>query len=142
MKTVIAYATKSGATRECAQLLAAGIADCSIWDLSKRIPNIEEADIVIIGSGIRMGKLYKPVRKFIDNNLAALLKKNTSFYLCNAYPDTMQKAIQNSIPEILAKKAVFIESFGGIPPFTSPKNQDWIRMAQVNALVRAVTSMW
>lgn len=42
MKTIIVYATKSGATLTCAELLAARIVDCSICDLSKRIPNIEE----------------------------------------------------------------------------------------------------
>ena len=88
-----------------------------------------------------MGKLYKSARKFIDDNLGMLLEKNTAFYLCNAYPDTLKKTIQNSIPEILAKKTVFMGSFGGIPPFTSPKNQEWIQMEQINALVRAVTTM-
>jgi len=140
MRTLILYSTKSGASRECAELLATKIADCSICDIAKNTPDIGGYDTLIVGSGVRMGKLYKPAKNFIDKNIGMLLSKNTAFYLCNSYSDTLQKVIDNNIPKKLIDTAICIKSFGGKPPFTSPKNQDWILMDNINALVQAVTA--
>ena len=140
MRTLILYSTKSGASRECAELLATKIADCSICDIAKNTPDIGGYDTLIVGSGVRMGKLYKPAKNFIDKNIDMLLSKNTAFYLCNSYSDTLQKVIENNIPKKLIDTAICIKSFGGKPPFTSPKNQDWILMDNINALVQAVTA--
>ena len=140
MRTLILYSTKSGASRECAELVATKIADCSICDIAKSIPDIESFDTVIVGSGVRIGKIYKSAKNFIDKNIDVLLSKNTAFYLCNSYPDTLQKAIDNNIPQKIIYCAICIKSLGGKPPFTSPKNQDWILMDNVNALAQAVTA--
>lgn len=139
MKTLIVYATKSGASRECAKLLAAKIKDCSVCDLSKQVPDIENFDVLIIGSGVRMGKIYKPVKHFVEKNKKVLLLKKIAFFLCNSYPDTVQKVIEKNIPRELIGNAVFMGSLGGIQPFTAPKNQDWILSDNVNRLVQAAS---
>lgn len=87
-----------------------------------------------------MGKIYKPMKGFIENNTQALLVKKTAVFLCNAYPDTFQKVVEKNIPEYLIGRAVCIESFGGILPFASPKNGDWILSEHVDRLIQAVTS--
>lgn len=140
MRTLILYSTKSGASRECAELLAEKITDCSICDIAKQTPDIESFDTLIVGSGVRMGKFYKPTKKFIEKNMDILLSKNTAFYLCNSYPDTLQKAIENNIPKKLIDNAICIKSFGGKPPFKKPDNQNWILMDSVNSLAQAVTA--
>jgi menaquinone-dependent protoporphyrinogen oxidase len=140
MKTLIVYATKSGGSRECAELLADKIKDCSIYDLSEQAPNIEDFDTVVLGSGVRMGKIYKPVKKFIENNMTSFRSKKTAFFLCNSYMDTFQKVVEKNIPKELIDRSIGMESFGGIPPFTKPKNSDWILQDHVNRLVQAVTS--
>jgi len=140
MRALILYSTKSGASRECAELLATKIMDCSICDISKSTPDIESFDTLIVGSGVRMGKIYKPAKKFINKNIDVLLSKNIAFYLCKSNPDTLQKAIDDNIPKKLIDGAICIKSLGGKPPFTSPKNQDWILMDNVNALVQVVTA--
>ena len=140
MRTLILYSTKSGASRECAELLATKIEDCSVCDIRKSTPDIESYDTLIVGSGVRMGKIYKPTKNFIDKNTDILLSKNTAFYLCNSYSDTLQKVIENNIPKKLVDTAICIKSFGGKPPFTSPKNQDWVLVDNINALAQAVTA--
>lgn len=67
MKTLLLYATKSGAARECAELLAKELTDCTVCDLRHAIPNPELFDTIIVGSGIRFGKIYKPAAKFTSN---------------------------------------------------------------------------
>lgn len=140
MKTLIAYATKSGASRECAKLLADKLADCFLVDLSKQVPDIASYDTVILGSGVRMGNIYKPMRGFIEKNRDALLAKKIAIYLCNSYPNTFQKAIEKNIPKELTDRCLCIESLGGIPPFTSSKNRDWILLEHVDRLVQIIIS--
>ena len=138
MKTIICYATKSGAARECAELLTERITDSSVCDLSKETPDIETADIIIIGSGVRIGKVYKHARKFIEKNLDKLLTKKTAVYLCNGEPGTYDQTVEKNIPEELRSHSLCVTSFGGKAPFSSPKNHDWILMDNVNEFIQAV----
>jgi len=138
MKTMILYGSKSGATRECAELLAARIANCSVCDLSKQAPDIDDMDTVIVGSGVRMGRVYKIVRAFVDKNLDKLLSKRTAVYLCNGEPDAFEKIVAKNIPAQLITSSLCVKSFGGKPPFASSKTQDWILMDNVNALIEMV----
>lgn len=140
MKTMIAYASKSGAAKECADLLHQKLAMSQVFDLSKENVDLGTVDVdtIIIGSGVRMGKLYKPVLKFIKKNEDFLLSKQFAFYLCNAYPDSLQKAIEKNIPLKLINAAVCINSFGGKQPFTDSGNSDWILMDHVDILVSSV----
>ena len=140
MRALILYASKSGASRECAELLWARLEDCSICDITSDLPDMEPYDTLILGSGIRMGKLYRPVRSFMRRNMNLLLTKNLAFYLCNAYPGTLQKTIEANIPKPLRDQAACMVSFGGKPPFTSPHNQDWVQMDRVAFFIKAITS--
>lgn len=141
MRTLIIYATKSGTSQYCASLLARQIEDCAIFDLSKAEPDIAPFDTIIIGSGVRMGKLYRPVLNFIKKNEALLLEKRTAFYLCNAYPDTLQKTIDKNIPEQVAKAAIYINSFGGKAPFRAYNDANWLLGENVNGLIHAILSL-
>lgn len=138
MHTLILYATKSGASKYCADLLARQIEDCTKCDLSKTTPDIAPFDTIIIGSGVRMGKFYKPVLNFLRKNEILLMEKKIAFYLCNAYPDTLQKTIEKNIPQQLAKAAICINSFGGKPPFRVSSDAAWLVEKNVNAFVREI----
>jgi menaquinone-dependent protoporphyrinogen oxidase len=124
--------------RECADILATRIKDSSVCDLSKGLPDIDAADMVIIGSGVRMGRVYKPFRKFVEKNLDTLLSKTTAVYLCNGEPGTYDQAVEKNIPAQLISHSLCVMSFGGKMPFRSAKNQDWVLMDNVNAFVQFV----
>lgn len=138
MKTLIVYATKSGASRKCVELLADKLAVGSVCDLSKQEPDIARYDVVILGSGVRFGKIYRPMKDFMEHNRQKLLSKRIAFFLCNAYPNTFQRVVEKNIPKELIDRALCIESFGGTPPFTSPKNGNWILMNSAERLVQSV----
>lgn len=131
MKTIIVYATKSGASRDCATILADKIQECETYDITKNSPSISQADVIILGSGVRMGHMYPPIRKFIKQNLEILLTKRIAIYLCNAYPDNTSKVIHKDIPLELAGRASYIDSVGGILPFTTPTNKDWLKKENI-----------
>lgn len=139
MKTLIAYTTKSGATRIYAEILADMTTNCTICDVSKQMPQLDEYDVVILGSGVRMGKIYKPMKKFIERNLSVISTKKIAIFLCNGEPNTFQQALQKNLPRKLLGIALCVESFRGIAPFSKPKNQDWISQQSVERLVRVVT---
>ncbi len=135
MKTIIIYATKSGASRECAAILAEKIQECEIYDITKDSPNINQADVIILGSGVRMGHMYRSIRRYMKQNLEILSAKRIAIYLCNAYPDNMAKVIHSDIPQELFHRASYIESFGGILPFTTPNNKEWIKKENISHML-------
>lgn len=141
MSTLILYSTKSGASQKCAELLANKISDCVACDIKNTTLITEDYDTIIIGSGVRMGKFYKPVISFIRKNTNMLLSKRFAVYVCNAYPGTLQKAIEKNIPQELIKHSVCIKSFGGKPPFTSPQDSDWIIKMNIDTFVNEVGNL-
>jgi menaquinone-dependent protoporphyrinogen IX oxidase len=138
MRTLIAYATKSGASRECAEILAAEIGGCAVCDLSENVPNVDDFDTVVIGTGIRIGKAYKPFRKFLDENEDKLLTKRIAFFTCNVVTKDFEKAAAGNIPEKLRDAAFLIRSFGGKPVIGGKKDQKWMLRDEVIAFAGAV----
>ncbi len=142
MNILIAYATKTGAAKTCAEILAKDFPNCIICNIGKNLPDIDSFDVIIIGSGVRMGKIYKPASRFIKNNLSTLLLKRSALFLCNADPDTIQKTIDKNIPETLKTAAISIESFGGKPPFTSnADDHTWIKKDNISSFVQAIKAL-
>jgi menaquinone-dependent protoporphyrinogen oxidase len=135
MKTLILYATKSGAAEECANILAKKLNNCPVYNLKQSPPDLSSFDTIIIGTGVRMGKIYRPVLNYIKQNLNLLLTKTVKIYLCNAYSDTLQKTIDKNIPAELINHSACIKSFGGKPAFTNPPQETWINMKNIEDFI-------
>ena len=58
MKTLIAYASRTGASEKCARMLAERIPDSTLCDLCREKPNPNAYEQVIVGGGVRMGALH------------------------------------------------------------------------------------
>ncbi|MDR0778152.1 MAG: flavodoxin domain-containing protein [Methanomassiliicoccaceae archaeon] len=138
MRTVVAYVTKGGGSKECAEMLAAEIGDCVLCDLNEKTPNIDEYDTVVIGSGIRMGGAYKPFKKFLSENADALLKKNIAIFVCNVETEKYMKFVEKAVPENIRKAAFRISTFGGKPPFGGKKDTVWMLRDEVSEFAKAV----
>ena len=117
MKILILYASKTKATEECAKELASRLENCTVQELSKPLPALSEYDTIIIGSGVRIGKLYRPVQRLLRKEQEQLCTKRLAFFLCNAVPESFDKTVEQNIPATLRNAAVCIRSFGGKPPF-------------------------
>lgn len=139
MKAIILYASKSGAAKECAERLSVQL-NCPYTDLAqqKTKTDIREYETIIIGTGVRMGKIYKPAKVFIRQNLDILLTKKSAIFLCNAYPDTFQKAVAKNLPGELIQHAVSIKSFGGKQPYRNPQNSEWINIENFTAFINEI----
>lgn len=62
---LVLYATKTGATEQCVKVLTDELTECTICNVEVEKPNLEGFDNIILGAGVRDGKIYKPIRDFI-----------------------------------------------------------------------------
>ncbi|MEE0969398.1 MAG: flavodoxin domain-containing protein [Clostridia bacterium] len=117
MKILIAYATKTGTTKECAMLLADEFHqhEVEIIDLSLSSPCISKYDIAIVGGSIRMGKLDKRVYNFLQENKSTLDKTKTAYFICNGLNEdnNVREYFKKCFPSGLIESAVIYDSFGG-----------------------------
>lgn len=116
MKTLIAYASKSGTTKKCAEYLYDKVKDnleAGLVDLKKSVPDISLYDTVVIGGPIRAGKLLGKVKSFMAKYQDSLKDKNLYIFFCCASDEYMEKYMKDNIPQALAESAKGIVSFGG-----------------------------
>lgn len=121
MAVLVIYATKTGTTEQCVNVLAEEIANCITCNIQIEKPIIEDYDCIILGAGVRDGKIYKPIRDFIKKNHDALLAKKMGYFICNEKPKETADIIERNIPADLLEAAVCIESFGGYKAYAAPK---------------------
>ncbi len=114
MKILIAYATKSGTTATCAQLLADRLGpDVSLADLSRRAPAPDAFDAVVVGGCIRMGQLHKAAKRYIAAHAATLSQRPFAFFLCHCQAEKTGELIASILPASLRNRALWTGSFGG-----------------------------
>ena len=124
-RTLIAYVTKGGATEEYAFEIASVLRDkygldLDVIDLRKdKSPDVSKYRNIIVGSGVRMFKVYKEAVKFIEKN--SFDGKRVALFLSSGKagnPKTYGEAIEDYInKQILNKnprlKPIAAEAFGG-----------------------------
>ena len=124
-KTLIAYVTKVGATGEYASEIAGVLRstyglDVDVVDLKKnKSPDLSKYRNIIVGTGVRMFKVYKEALKFLEKN--NFEGKRVALFISSGKagnPKTYDEAVEDYIKkQILDKnphfKPVAAEAFGG-----------------------------
>lgn len=115
MRILIAYASKSGTTAKCAELLASELAGqtVTVVNLEENTPDPSEFDFTVVGSPIRFGKLHPAAAEYIKIYEKKLLGVRCGFFICCAYIDSAGEYIRKLIPYGLRQAADTIECFGG-----------------------------
>ncbi len=115
MSTLIAFASKYGFTKTCAEILGKKLeGKVDICDLRRNHPDLTKYDKVIIGGSIYAGKIRKPVMSFCSDNQNTLKDKKTGFFICGmAKEDDAQKQLESSFPKELLATAAAKGFFGG-----------------------------
>lgn len=121
-KTLVAYASKSGATKEASEIVADVLKSkykftVELSDLKKTSPRLEEYDNIVVGAGVRSGKVYDEALNFLKQDLAA---KKVAFFVCcgdAGDPEKYQEACTKYLADVLANypnlKTLSTEAFGG-----------------------------
>lgn len=85
-KTLVAYVTKGGATGEAAAAIANTLREkCGLQvdlvDLKKQSkPDITPYNNIVVGGGVRAGKVYKEALEFVEQDLSG---KRVAFFICS-----------------------------------------------------------
>jgi menaquinone-dependent protoporphyrinogen IX oxidase len=124
-KTLIAYASKGGATEEAAQIIVDVLKseyklDVDIVNLredKKKIGYLAQYKDVVVGSGVRSGKVYDEALDFLKQDFD---NKKLAFFVCSGDagdPKKYEEARIKYITKVLANytdlKIVATEAFGG-----------------------------
>ncbi|MCL2114473.1 flavodoxin domain-containing protein [Lactococcus protaetiae] len=113
MKTLIAYAGKTGNTAKCARQLAIHLNNVTLVDLNAEQVNPADFEAIIIASPVYSHKFEPSVKNFIKTYLSILQDKPFAAFVTMVEYDTFNKVITREIPEALRNKAIAIENFGG-----------------------------
>ncbi len=142
-KTLIAYVTKMGVTRESA-LIIAEILRCKfglevdLVDLKEQKSlDLAQYQNMVIGSGVRAGKVYGKALKFLENDLTG---KKVAFFVSSAWagtPGSYETAKARFVEKTLAKypkiNPVSTEAFGGRIKYIRKTMVDNTDLAKVEA---------
>ncbi len=87
MKTAVIFATKYGFTEKCANLLSEGLGcETKLINLKKeKVGELDNFDVVVLGSSVYAGKLQKEMIDFIGSEKERLITKNVALFSCNMH---------------------------------------------------------
>lgn len=139
-KALIVYGTRYGATADTSEIIAETLRqkgfEVKVADSKKeKVPNVKEFDLVIVGSGIQMGKWTKEPESFLKKHQDELSKKKVAIFVScgGANPlsegEQKNKEMENAKTKYLEEKAseykvnpIALGFFGGCYDFN---NMSW-----------------
>jgi menaquinone-dependent protoporphyrinogen oxidase len=112
---LIAYASKSGTTREAAEMLAELLTNHTVTlaDLGETTPVPGDFDYIVIGGPIRMGKAHKALRRYLASFDEALCKIPHTLFLCCSIPHQFEHYLECTFSQTLRESAEEALYFGG-----------------------------
>jgi len=124
-KTLIAYETKGGATEEAARKIAETLRsryqlEVDLVDLKEeKVQDLAQYQNVIIGGGVRGGRVYSKALKFLENDLSG---KRVAFFVSSSWAGTPDEGsyksakarfVENNLAKHPNINPVSTEAFGG-----------------------------
>ena len=115
MKILIAYASKTGSTREMAQMLAEHLPnqDVTLCDLSEKQVDPAAFDYVVIGGPIRMNRAHKALRSYVAKYERTLCEIPHTLFLCCAFSEQFDHYLRVSFTSEIIQTAEDAVYFGG-----------------------------
>ncbi len=120
--TLVAYTSKGKATKEAAERIGKILTDkyglsVNLVDLKKSTPELKDYTNVIIGGGVRMGRVYKRTLKFAERDFSS---KKVAVFLSSMeggeeqnHEQVVDKYIEKEMKNRLNVEPVACEVFGG-----------------------------
>ncbi|MDR0898185.1 MAG: flavodoxin domain-containing protein [Oscillospiraceae bacterium] len=142
MHNLIAYSSKYGATKACAEGIAALLpGQTDLCDLDKTTPDLTPYDTVVVGSSVYMGRARKAARQFCKTQAGALLSKRLGLFLCcvQDLDKTVSEQMQLAFAKPLRDHALAIGALGGQVDYTKLTRFDGMIMNLVAGDLRRKT---
>lgn len=116
MKILLLYATRGGATRTCAEILAKRLSAHHTVDLiaadEETIPAPNGYQAVAVGSFIRMGKIHRRIKQYLRTYEATLSAMPTAVFFCCGYPKQFEEYTETQLSRKLVC-SLGVHCFGG-----------------------------
>ena len=115
MKLLIAYTSKNGVSRTCAEMLAKQLPkaiDSDVIDLLVNTPDLAGYDAVVLGGSIRFGSFNKKLRAFLKNNKNKLAALPCAVYICCGLPHRYDEYAEIVLPRKFYP-SLGVHHFGG-----------------------------
>ncbi len=115
MRVLIIYSTRGGVSRQCARMLGErleGTFECTVCDINDTPPSPEGFDVVVIGGSIRMNKLNKKLKAYMQANAESLNKLHCAVFICCGFTESFEDYIHFQVPKCLIPSLGF-HCFGG-----------------------------
>ena len=144
-KTLIAYETKGGATEESARKIAEVLhskyqLEVDLVDLKEqKVPDLSQYKNVIVGGGVRIGRVYSKAVKFLENDFTG---KKVAFFVSSSWAGTPKQEsydaakarfVENTLAKYPQINPVSTEAFGGRIRYLRKTMLDNTDMAKVEA---------
>lgn len=120
MKTIILYETQKGYTKGCAEKLSSSLDSADMFDMQRQKFNIEEFDVILIGTPIYDGKIGKTTENFFKENKWKLLDKRLGVFCAGMNTKEFNRAMQESLPGEIFLHAEIVHC-GGLIEYHSLK---------------------
>ena len=141
MKCLICYQSKTGTTAKCAEILKKKLekrgAQVTAANLAAGRPQLAGYDCIITGAPVRMGKIPKETKAFLEASRNELLNcKKTAFFICSAFPAQTQQVLLENFPRELLEASVCAAGFGGEVDIHKQKGFDRFMARMMTNLVK------
>lgn len=104
LKILILYASHTGSTKYCVELLAKkleAVHEITLTDIKTAQPVPSEFDAIVLAGSIRMGKLDKTLKNYIKENKSTLSAMPTAVGLCCGLPRLFDEYVETQLPKDL-----------------------------------------
>jgi menaquinone-dependent protoporphyrinogen oxidase len=129
LKALVAFGTRYGSTARVASAIAEELKgrgyQVEVWDLRQQADDVERFDLVVLGSGIIVGRWSKEAREFIASNATVLAKKRVALFAsCSdvLFPEKVENARKVYLQDVAASvptlAPVSLGLFGGEVDFS------------------------
>ena len=103
-KILVLYASRNGATKYCAEMLAKKLEsthDISLVNVTQAKPSPDDFDVIVLASSVRMGKINKAMKKYIKEHRAILSQKHTAVGFCCGLTRLFEEYVETQLPKDL-----------------------------------------
>ena len=137
MKLLIAYTSKNGVAKRCAEMLAGELpkwVDTDVVDLLVDTPALSGYDAVVLGGSIRFGSFNKKLKAFLKNNKNELSALPCAVYICCGLPHRYEEYSEIVLPRKFYP-SLGVHHFGGELKPKSVKGFDKIVIKHLRASI-------
>ena len=113
MKILIVYASRTGSAERAARILRDYFDDAYVANLGEGTPNPAGFDAVIFGSGIRFGRIYKPLRRWLEKYWQTIRPMPKGVFICNARVEEAPAIFKDNFSLDLRNSSLVVDTFGG-----------------------------